>query len=227
MKKKLLTFAILALCLLSFTACGKSKLNLNDYMIEERNNMFTAQDDLYFASFSTGLREENYCFDGIKNNMIDFGILSFSKLNKDPLANDNYSYTVMINDESYTGLLEKTGNDNTYSADLGVSAPNDATIIVQICFTGYTFEQTLASTSNEFTISKDDAIKIAEKSLSNELKEMTQDKNNKIEAVTKIVKDYSCESKNFFWYVGVISTNGETLGVLIDAKTGSVVAKKV
>ncbi|MBE7076575.1 MAG: hypothetical protein E7374_01640 [Clostridiales bacterium] len=227
MKKKLLGFAMLGICLLYFTACGKTKMNLNDYIIEERNNLFTAQDELYYATLSTGLREENYCLDGVKNNMIDFGILSFSKINKDPLANDNYNYTVLINEESFTGTLEKSNYDNTYSADIGVSVPNDANIIVQISFTGYTFEQTLQCTSNEFTISKSDAIAIAQKSLKTELDNMTSDKNTKIEAVTKIVKDYSSESKNLFWYVGVISTNGETLGILIDAKNGDVVAKKV
>ena len=61
-----------------------------------------------------------------------------------------------------------------------------------------------------------------------ELNNITSDKNNKIEVVVKNLKDYSnSEVKNYYWYVGVISTNGDTLGILIDASTGDVIAKKV
>ena len=35
------------------------------------------------------------------------------------------------------------------------------------------------------------------------------------------------ESNRFYWYIGVISTNGETLGLLIDANTSEIIAKKV
>ena len=46
--------------------------------------------------------------------------------------------------------------------------------------------------------------------------------------VMKILKDYSIENTpKYYWYVGIISTNGETLGILIDATKGDVIAKKV
>jgi hypothetical protein len=42
------------------------------------------------------------------------------------------------------------------------------------------------------------------------------------------MKDYSSyEIKNYYWYVGIISTNGDTMGVLLDANTGEDIAKKV
>ena len=44
----------------------------------------------------------------------------------------------------------------------------------------------------------------------------------------KILKDSSnAEINHYYWYVGVISTNGETLGILIDTNTGEIIAKKV
>ncbi|MCQ2556327.1 MAG: hypothetical protein MJ149_03245, partial [Clostridia bacterium] len=53
-------------------------------------------------------------------------------------------------------------------------------------------------------------------------------KNSKFEAVMKVVKDYSTvEAKNYYWYVGIVSNEGDTLGVLIDANSGAVIAKKV
>ena len=44
----------------------------------------------------------------------------------------------------------------------------------------------------------------------------------------KIMKDHSNEDlKNYYWYVGIISTNGDTMGILIDANNGEIIAKKV
>ena len=60
-----------------------------------------------------------------------------------------------------------------------------------------------------------------------EIENILKDKNVKIEVVMKIMKDYSqVDLKNYYWYVGAISTNGDTLGILIDANDGEIIAKK-
>ena len=228
MKKKLIIFLMLAVCIFSLTACKSSKIDINDYLIEERNNLFTSQDNIYSATLSTGLREENYNLDGIVNNKVEFGILTLTRLDNQPLANDNYSFMIKINENTYTGMLEKSEVDNSYSADIEAIAPNDATVNVEITFTGYNYSQNLTNSSNEFTVDKSTAISLANDSLKDELKNVTKDKNNKIEVVMKILKDYSnSEIKTYYWYVGVISTQGDTLGVLISADTGEIIAKKV
>ena len=44
----------------------------------------------------------------------------------------------------------------------------------------------------------------------------------------KILKDHSdSELKTYYWYIGVVATNGETLGILIDANSGEIIAKNV
>ncbi len=228
MKKKILIFMLLAVSLISLSACGRSKINLSEYLIEKRTNLYTAEDELYSVTFSSGMREQDYELDGVITNMVEFGILTLSRLDCNPLANDTYTYTVQINDQIYTGFLEPSQVDNSYVADVGVSAPNDATITVQITFTGYSFNEELSNTSNSFSVNADKAIEIANKELEEELKNITSDKNTKIEVVMKNLKDYSnSEIKNYYWYIGVISTNGETLGILIDAGSGDVIAKKV
>lgn len=219
---------MLAICIVSFTACKKSNLNINDYLIEERNNLFTSQDNIYSATLSTGMREKDYNLDGIINEKVEFGIITLSRLDNQPLANDNYCYMIKINDNSYSGMLEKSEVDNSYSADIQAIATNDATISLNITFTGYNYNQNLINCSNDFTVDKTTALKLANNSLKEELNNITKDKNNKIEVVTKILKDYSnSEVKNYYWYIGVVSTKGDTLGVLISAQTGDIIAKKV
>lgn len=228
MKKKILTFLLLAVTILSFTGCGKNNVDLSNYLIEERNTLYTAQDDLYTVTLSNGLREENYSLDGVVGNMVDFAVLTLVKNNSDPLANDTYSYTVTVNENTYTGELVKSETDNSYSADLGINIPTDSTINVKITFTGYVFDKELENTYSSFAVDKNKAIEIANKELKTELENLTADKNNKIEVVMKLLKDHSnSELKTYYWYIGIISTSGETLGILIDANSGDVIAKKV
>lgn len=228
MKKKILVFMLLAISLISLSACGSTKINLSDYLIEKRTSLYTAENELYSVTFSSGTREQDYQLDGIINDMVDFGIITLSRLDNNPLANDTYTYTVQINDQTYTGFLEPSSVDNSYLADIGAAAPSDASITVQITFTGYSFNKELTNTSGLFSVNGEKAIEIANEELKEELKNITSDKNTKIEVVMKNLKDYSnSEIKNYYWYIGVISTNGETLGILIDAGTGDVIAKKV
>lgn len=227
MKKKLLFFTILAMCLFTLSACGNSKFDLANYLIEERNNLFTAEDELYNVSLSSGLRESDYNFDGVVSEKVDFAVLTLMRNDSCPLSNDNYTYIVTINEETFTGMLEKSPVDNSYAVDLEINVPDDAAINVSISFTGYTFNQDLVNTSNIFTVDKQAALEIANKELKEEVKNLTAD-NSKVEVVMKILKDYStADVKNYYWYVGAISTNGETSGVLIDANTGEVIAKKI
>lgn len=229
MKKKIFVFIMFAICLLSFSACGKkNNLDLSKYVIEQRENLFTANDDLYSVSFSTGLRETDYNFDGVVNEKTPFGVITFTRNNNLPLANDTYTYVVTINEQCYTGFLEKSNTNNSYTTDLEVSTIGDETINVQISFTGYTFNQNLVNTSSEFQVDTNTALDIAQKELKEDINNLLSNKNVKIEVVMKIMKDYSsAELKNYYWYVGIISTNGDTLGILIDANSGDIIAKKV
>ena len=228
MKKKLLILMFLFVSILSLSACGGKDLNLSDYLIEERNNLFVANDELYTLNLSSGLRESDYKFDGVITDKIDFAVITFVRNDNLPLANDTYAYIVKINDEEFSGFLEKSPVDNTYVADLGVAVNDDAIVSAKISFTGYTFSGDLTNISSAFGYNKNNVIEIANNELKEEIKNIMQDNNVKIEVVTKIMKDYSSvDMKNYYWYVGVISTNGDTLGLLIDANSGEIIAKKV
>ena len=227
MKKKIITFALILFGLATLSACGKTKLNLADYCIEKRCNLFTASDSNYTISLSTGKREENYSLDGVVGNMVDFGVVTFSRLDKNPMANDTYHYDITIGEEVYSGDLIKSDLDNTYSVDLGIALQDDAEVSAKVSFTGYTFEQNLISTSQDFSVGADQALGIATKELNESVNNVMKDHNN-IEVVMKILKDYSTSDvKAYYWYVGVISTDGQTMGILIDANTSNIIAKKI
>ena len=226
MKKKFLIMFMLVVGIFGFTACKKNEISLQNYLIEERQNLFVASDELYTVTLSSGMREVNYNFDGIVGEKTNFSILSLYRKDGKTLSNDNYSYVVTLNDETLTGFLEKSQIDNSYSIDLAKEITTDATINVQISFTGYSINKDLTNISNNFNVDNKTAITIANDQLKENIENIT--KNNQIEVVTKILSDNSnAEINSYYWYVGVISTSGETMGVLIDANSGEILAKKV
>ena len=64
-----------------------------------------------------------------------------------------------------------------------MKANDDANINVQISFTGYTFNQNLENTSSDFQVDSSTAIDIAQKELKEDVKNLLEDKNVKIEIV--------------------------------------------
>lgn len=226
--KKVLCALSLLLVTVCFVGCGKEQKavdTINNHIIELRNNLFVGSDEKYYATFVTGEREEPYALDGVVNEKVPFGIVTLSSVKNTPLENDEYSFVLTIGEEEKTGKLQKSPYDNTYSADIGVSAPDDAEIKLAVTVDGHKFEQTLYNESKNFKISQSDAINIAGKELANEIDTLLQ--NGSMEAMVKILKDYSGTTNRYFWYVGVVGGNGEAFGVLIDTMTGEVVSKKV
>lgn len=228
MKKKILCMFVLAFALFGLGACKSKDIDINNYLIEERLNLFVASDETYLVTFSSGRREQNYDLDGKKNDLVDFGVITLSQLDHNkPSITGECNFTLVIDDRVIDGKLLESSQDNTYSVDIGERAENNSIITIQLEFNGTTFSKKLENVTDNFNVDKDAAIKIANSELQEELQNFKKD-NKEFEAVMKIVKDYSSEeTQEYYWYVGVISTNGETIGILIDANSGDVIAKKV
>ena len=73
-------------------------------------------------------------------------------------------------------FLQKSNNDNSYSADLEVNTIGNENINVQISFTGYTFNKDLTNTSSSFQVDHLSALKVAEKELKQDLENLLNDK---------------------------------------------------
>ena len=159
--------------------------------------------------------------------MVDFAVLTIKRLDNNPMSLDDYVYTVCVDEAAYTGNLERNMIDNTYCVDLEIPVPDNAQVDVQINFTGYSFNERMTNVSTEFKLNNSQAVELANKELKTEINNLLSNNKTNIEVVTKILKDYSStDIKNYYWYVGIVSTNGETLGILIDANSAEIIAKK-
>lgn len=225
------------LCVLSALVCGvlmvgcgsneKAKTDFNSHLIEVRNNLFAGEDNTYYASLCTGQREKEYALDGVVNELTPFGIVTLGRLDNESLSSASYPFTLVVNGENIVGSLEKSPYDNTYSADIEREIPKDATVQLQLVVDGTNFDKTLENVSNSFTVTKDSALNIACETLAESIKNMSDGEGNSSEAFIKILKDYSGENNKYYWYVGIISPEGKTSGVLIDTMNGEIISKKL
>ena len=228
--KKVLIILSIALCGVMFVGCGdtsKNETNFNNHLIEVRNNLFAGQDDVYYTTVCTGQREKDYALDGKVNEMTPFGIVTIARLDNEALNKDSYNFTLIVDEQSILGTLEKSPYDNTYSADIEQVIDDNSNITIELVIDGANVRQDLTNVSKDFSIAKDKAISIACDELAQSIKGLSKEKDNYSEAFVKILKDYSGESNRYYWYIGIISPEGKTSGVLIDAGTGDVISKKV
>ena len=229
--KKIVSLMCVIFAGILLVGCGNSQKQavdtINNHIIEKRNNIFAGSDDNFFATFCSGDREDPYSLDGEINGMVDFGIVTFSKKDNSKLVNDEYLFTVIINGESKGGTLTKSPYDNTYSADIGMKVDDNAEIKLCVEVNGTAFDQILYNESKNFIISQNEAIEKAGEELKSSIAEMTDKDGKTAEAMIKILKDFSGETNRYFWYVGIISVEGKTAGVLIDTQTGEIVSKKL
>ena len=228
--KKILCILSIALCGVLFVGCGsstKSQIDFKEHLIEVRNNLFAGQDETYYATVCTGEREQDYALDGVVGEMVPFGIVTIARLDNEMLKKDSYPFTLVVNGENITGSLEKSPYDNTYSADIEQVIADDAEVSIQLVLDGTNVNQNLTNISSGFIVDKDKAVEIACDELRDSVRMLSKEKNNLSEAFVKILKDYSGEGNRYYWYIGIISPEGKTSGVLIDSASGDIVSKKV
>lgn len=222
---------VLVVVTVSFYGCKKKAEvvvdNINNHIIESRNAIFAGANDNFFATFCVGEREEPYALDGVVNEKVPFGIVTFSRRDNKALLENSYPFSLTINGEAITGELEKSPYDNTYSADIGQSVGDDAEISLTVNGENITFNETLFNESKNFQVSQAQAISIAGEELKDVISEMLNAEDNSCEAMVKIMKDYSSDSNKYYWYVGMVCSNGKTAGILIDTNSGEVISKKV
>ena len=228
--KRFICILSIALCGVLFVGCGvsaRSQVDFNNHLIEVRNNLFVGQDETFYATVCTGEREQEYALDGVVGELVPFGIVTIARLDNEMLKQEQYPFTLVVNGENITGSLEKSPYDNTYSADIEQVIADDAEVEIQLVIDGVNVSQSLANISSSFTIDKDRAIEIACSELKDSVSTLSKQKNNLSEAFVKILKDYSGEGNRYYWYIGIISPEGKTSGVLIDTASGDIVSKKV
>lgn len=219
-------FSVLPLCVaFLFAGCNLSIEELAKNSISEiHNHYFTGSTQNFKISMWSGLREEPYEQNGIKENLVDFCVVSVVPLNG--VSTYGLGYTVEVNSQTYNGEFEQSPFDKTLATDLKIGLSDSDSIFAYITFDGVTEISKMECISCNFKVNNTKAVEIAIETVGDNLISLANNGKTGIEGCCKIISS----DKNlgiYFWYVRFINTEGQELVVVIDTSTGEVMAKKL
>lgn len=223
--KRLFGFGMLLIVAMIFSACGGTVLQLCEKNLSEvRYNVFSGETDTYTASFMTGKREKPYSVNGVSEKAVDFGLLTITfKGNDTPLT---ASYKLTINDTEKTGNLEYNQYDNNFMVDVGEIVGDDAKINVEITVGTTKSSIDLVCKNTDFEITWQTALNIGAKELEKNIKANTINGKLNGEIYIKIITDINGNFDDYFWYVSLYTKNGDNYAIIINPKTGEIMAQK-
>lgn len=214
MKKFLIVF-ILCLAVI-FCACDNQieSIVFNN-MSDMRTNYFYGEAQGVFAELSSGVREEQFFYDGVSTNKVDCAVLSVGFVV--PNNKSSLKASVDINGKKNEVILYHSPYEDLFMADLGRKVDDDS----QIKLTVGDFVVVLKNKSSSWKVGYIQAIKTGAKNLQTELERLFFNGKLNAEGYLKIV--YEREFNVVYWYFSIIDRSGKRYSLLIDVETGKVV----
>ena len=224
--KNKVIFSFLGVCMcaaLVFGGCQVSSLeNYKNQVSDIRENYFAGQSDNFYASFTSGMRESPYSFDGKSEEKVEFGVLTIAP--KQALANTMLGYTISIDDQKYSGFFEESPFDNSYSADIEQKVDDSAKITLTVTDGQKEENISLECVSCNFQINAENALDLAYNELKEDLQTLCQDKG--YEVYVKIVADLTQNVQDKYWLVLFCCECGDNISAIISTTDGTCLAKK-
>lgn len=223
--KKILLASIVVTIVFAFCGCGASTTDLAlENMAEVRYNIFLGENETFVATFMSGKRESPYVVNGVCEKQVEFGMLTIKYKTSDmPTV---AKYEVAIGDNVYSGNLEYNNYESTLMADIQHVVSDDANITVKVVTNSDEKTCTLDSKTKGMEITWRTALDIAMESLGDAVKSYISKGKFNGEVYVKIITDLNGSFDDYYWYVSIVGTNGKTNSVIINTKSGEVIAKK-
>lgn len=226
MKKIIITFcsiSLIALMLFLFSGC--QSLNNEELISDLRYGIFDGEGETYNATFTYGLREKPYYPDGIVNPKVEFGIISVifaEKIND----GDTVYYSIKINDNIISGILEKSPYTDQYMADIGRICSDSDLITLEIYFESNSTPQVISLTNKNLSWNIDykEAFKNGIEALAENIKEF-KEKKSSYEVQVKILNEQQTNFGVYFWSVTIISSEGDKHNVVFATNSPDILLK--
>ncbi len=203
---------------LLLSGCGEDSARLEDNMAEETSIYFSAQADGHRASISVGERENPYIIDGYCQEKCDFSLIV---VDFDSSLNDRViDAKLVVNDKESNIVLDLNPISHSYMVDLGYKLDGEDQVKL-ICQNS---EFTFSNIGKDFAISKDEALEIAKKELSDEIAAYSKGKTFEGECYLKVLGETGDFDK-LFWCFTIEGRDGKTYNVIISVDDGSVVQR--
>lgn len=223
MKKRifLLSFLICTVLLLASCSSDNYKLALNN-ISEYRKELYVGSNEQITASYICGEREIVYTMDGISTESTEFGVLTFfvnEELDGVP------EYTLVIDNQTFSGNLEQNPFDGSYVADIEKCLSGN-NISATISLGEFSSQVELKKVNTDWEINGEKALEITCKNMGKDFKSFMENGAFLGECYIKIVNDSSISNNEYYWYVNIIGTQGNSFSAIIDPHSGEILAKK-
>lgn len=221
MNKKIkifLTCSLVLILLCGFVGCKNLNTTLEDTISENHEKVFFAQDDNFFVQVTSGQIEKDYTLDGQKNELQNFVSIKV-------VATQDYQQVYAdfsMQNAKYSQPLKKSPvDDKTWSA----------TICDQVLTEDFALSVLADDNKFDYQLSKVKTgdikpVDILKQTFENELMDCFDGKIFDCETTVRLVKSPDKNDQRYFWYVVVYKPDKTFFGLMADAVTGEVVAKK-
>ena len=220
---------VLAVCVLLVVifmfGCTQSLYGMAEGNISEyRKNLFIGSNDSITASFTSGMREQAYGFDGVPNKLMGYATLTVKYKQTMPEFLPTYSLTV--DGSEFDGTMQYNTITGAFYADLGGEVSNSADIYLRLHSDAGDGQLALPCISCGFNIDYSQAFKIAV----NQMKDVINA--NIIESSTlageffvKLIGDRQSDFNNIYWLVLFVSQSGSKSACVISPYSGEVIVQ--
>ncbi len=209
--KKIL-FVLLA-ALLCLSGCG-GHYDYSQHISEVKSDIFCAETEEFTLTAACVSREYPYCADGIAcpmSNVIEISLV--------PAERQNTEYFVYIGEIGGEMSVRNAQGDYFYSESIDVFPEGSVSVIVE--WGEERREIAITSVKNEKTISVGDALSYAVEAEKETISRMTKGGVFLGEFHIRLLR----RDKNYY-YVGIVDRDGETVSLLLDSESGSVLARR-
>ena len=221
MDKKIKVFLICCLAtilLCGFVGCKNLNTTLEDTISEIHNQTFFAQDDNFFVQVTSGQIEKDYALDGQKNELTNFVSIKV-------VAKQSYSTVYAdfsLQNVKYSQPLEVSPiDDMTWSATIQDQVVEESLSLSVLADDGkFDYQLTKVQTGE---IKPIDLLK---QTFEKELMDCFDGESFVCETTIRLVKSPDPNDQRYFWYAVVYKPDKTFFGLMADAVSGEVVAKK-
>ncbi len=220
MKKKICLGLMLACLSIGLFGCGKTTADyVEDNMSEWTSVFYYGEAENFYASISSGVREEPYLMNGSSENKVDFALLSVCF--NEGLGQDLIKATLTIDGTQSEVELEINGLNNCFMVDLERRLTGDE--VVTLSYEGQ--EISLENLSNNFVVNDQQAIEIASAELEEEITKLKSGSHLNAECYLRVLDKQANNFDGTFWCFTVINVENETYSIIISTADGSILAK--
>ena len=214
-------FLIFLMPIFLFFGCtSKYERMLLNNIAEARQFMYTGENDGIKASFVCGCREEEYVANGIATPLKDFGVITFELPKDSQIDKSVAQFVLTIGANRYDGVLETNPFDGSLVADIGEIVNKEHNASAKLIAGEFVIDIKLNLISDDWNVEYLDVVDIVVGKYKKEIKSFIKDNLLCGEVYIKMING----SGDYCWYFNLISTDGNSLSLVISKDNGEILA---